>query len=184
MSSLLDGVLALQLTIAWAGEGSCVPARLGWWRTDLVDPAGGGDLFARLTPRTAAWAGLEAVREAARRVDEQARKQTSEPDRLRTLFFFGFEIDEHLADRLAALKRSRRPPLEVLPLPVDTNAAFSSDALAAALVTPGSEYTVVPGGRRLKSTIPRAPELVARHLAAALLPLGDTYPMPFFQLGR
>lgn len=149
-----------------------------------MDPAGGGDLFARLTPRTAIWAGLEAAREAARRVDQQARRQRSEPDRLRTLFFLGFEIDEHLADRLAALKRSGRSPLAVLPLPVDTNAAFSSDALAAALATPGSEYTVVPGGRRLRSAVPSAPELVARHLAAALLPFGDTYPMPFFQVGR
>ncbi len=34
----LDEVLALQVTIAWAGEGLWSPPRLGWWRTDLVDP--------------------------------------------------------------------------------------------------------------------------------------------------
>jgi hypothetical protein len=33
----LGVILALQFTIAWAGEGRCVPPRLGWWQTDLVD---------------------------------------------------------------------------------------------------------------------------------------------------
>ena len=33
----LDQILALQVTIAWAGEGLCDPNRLGWWNTDLVD---------------------------------------------------------------------------------------------------------------------------------------------------
>ncbi len=48
----LDAILALQLTVAWAGEGLADPKRLDWWRTDLVDPMGGGDLFARLFPKT------------------------------------------------------------------------------------------------------------------------------------
>lgn len=56
-----DQILALQFTIAWAGEGRSQPKRLGWWDTDLVDEAGGGDFFARLAPRTHAWAALEAV---------------------------------------------------------------------------------------------------------------------------
>jgi hypothetical protein len=46
----LDELLALQLTVAWAGEAAGEPTRLGWWKTDLVDAQGGGDLFARLTP--------------------------------------------------------------------------------------------------------------------------------------
>jgi len=58
----LDEILALQFLVAWAGEGRCKPKRLGWWDTDLVDPDGGGDLLARLAPRTHAWAALEAVR--------------------------------------------------------------------------------------------------------------------------
>jgi hypothetical protein len=44
----LDSILAMQLTVAWAGEGRCSPARPGWWDTDLIDEAGGGDFFARL----------------------------------------------------------------------------------------------------------------------------------------
>ena len=47
----LDAILALQLTVAWAGEGLSDPKRLDWWRTDLVDALGGGDLFARLLPK-------------------------------------------------------------------------------------------------------------------------------------
>ena len=37
----LDAILALQLTVAWAGEGLADPKRLEWWRTDLVDELGG-----------------------------------------------------------------------------------------------------------------------------------------------
>jgi hypothetical protein len=48
----LDEILALQFLVAWAGEGRCKPRRFGWWDTDLVDPDGGGDLLARLAPRT------------------------------------------------------------------------------------------------------------------------------------
>lgn len=33
----LDRILALQFTVAWAGEGRCQPKRLGWWETDLID---------------------------------------------------------------------------------------------------------------------------------------------------
>jgi len=74
-TAALDEILALQLTIAWAGEGLCQPKRLDWWRTDLIDDAGGGDLFARLLPRTKAWASLEAARIAAARADRAAREQ-------------------------------------------------------------------------------------------------------------
>jgi hypothetical protein len=110
--STLDQILALQLTIAWAGEGRCEPRRLGWWDTDLVDEAGGGDLFARLLPRTAPWASLEAVREAARRTDAKARSRMGNPDAVRSLFFLGFDLDEPLNDRLAALKREGKSPAE------------------------------------------------------------------------
>src|SRR5688572_31029354 len=95
----IDAVLAMQLVIAWAGEGRCSPRRLGWWDTDLIDDAGGGDLFARLLPQTHVWASLEAVREAARRTDAKARAKMADPDKLRTLYFLGFELDEQLGDR-------------------------------------------------------------------------------------
>ena len=75
----LDRLLARQLMVAWAGEGRCQPRRLGWWDTDLVDEAGGGDLFARLTPKSHRWAALEAAREAARRCDAEARRKMGDP---------------------------------------------------------------------------------------------------------
>lgn len=180
--SALDAILALQLTVAWAGEGRCSPRRLGWWDTDLVDEAGGGDFFARLLPQTHAWASLEAAREAARRTDERARGRMASPDRLRTLFFLGFETDEQLADRLSALKAEGRPPEAVLPLPLPLSAGFSREALTAALQ--GQEgraaFEVVPGGRQLRGLRPEAPDALVRRLAAALVPLADQYPLPFF----
>ena len=106
----LDDILAIQLSVAWAGEGRCEPRRLGWWDTDLIDPRGGGDLMARLLPRTAAWAGLEAVREAAMRVDRKARGALPDPDKVRTLYFLGFAIDEQLGDRLRQLKLGGQLP--------------------------------------------------------------------------
>jgi hypothetical protein len=174
----LDQILALQLTIAWAGEARCEPRRLGWWSTDVIDAAGGGDLWARLTPRTAAWAGLEAAREAARRTDERLRQQLSDPDRLRTLYFLGFEHDEHLAERLAALKKSGVPPARALGLSIEGR--LDRDQLAATL-TRGVDgaHTVVPGGRQLKGAVPEAPEVLAARLAAALVPWFDSYPLPY-----
>src|SRR5262245_48460224 len=105
----LDAILALQVTVAWAGE----KPRLGWWRTDILDEAGARDLLARLTPRTVEWTAFEAVREAARRADERMRQRSATPDRARTLFHFGFELDEHLAERLADHKRGHCAPADV-----------------------------------------------------------------------
>jgi hypothetical protein len=178
----LDAILAVQVTIGWAGEGRCSPRRLGWWDTDLIDEAGGGDLFARLLPQTHAWASLEAVREAARRVDAKARAKMANPDTLRTLFFLGFEVDEQLGDRLATHKRGRRAPAEVLPLALALNADFSKDALAAALGGGDVAFNTVPNGRQLKGKAPTAPDAVVKRLASALVPFAEQYPLPFFQL--
>ena len=111
----LDHILALQITVAWAGEGLCEPKRLGWWKTDLVDELGGGDLFGRLLPKTAKWAALEAVRQAGIATDKQARAKLANPANVRTLFFWGFTIDEKLKDRLAVHKSSPPPSFPSLP---------------------------------------------------------------------
>lgn len=180
---ILDAILAVQITVAWAGEGRCQPKRLGWWDTDLIDAEGGGDFFARLLPQTAKWAALEAAREAARRVDEKARLKMATPDDARTIFFLGFEIDEQIGDRLAALKREGHSPVEVLRLPVSLGSAFDREGVAKAL---GGEaapaFTVVPGGRKMKSAMPGAPNEAVCALAAALVPFAEHYPVPFFSL--
>ncbi len=177
----LDAILAMQLTIAWAGEGRCSPKRLGWWDTDLIDDAGGGDFFARLLPQTHAWASLEAVREAARRTDAKARGKMADPDKMRSLYFLGFEVDEQLGDRLAAHKRSGKKPAEVLPLPLPLTAEFSKDKLVATLQG-DVPFATVPNGRQLKGQRPEAPDALVKRLAAALVPLAEQYPLPFFKL--
>jgi hypothetical protein len=180
--SALDEILALQCTIAWAGEGRCSPRRLAWWDTDLIDESGGGDFLARLLRQTHAWAALEAVREAARLSDQKARGKIADPDKMRTLFFLGFEVDEQLADRLAALKRGGRSPAEALPLPLPLTADFSKEALAGALQGEDVRFRIVPGGRQLKDGDPAAPDALVRRLAGALIPLAEQYPLPFFQV--
>jgi hypothetical protein len=184
IDTTLDEILTLQITVAWAGEGACAPSRLGWWRTDLIDAAGGGDLMNRLLPMTHAWACLEAVREAALRADAKARAVMSDPDKLRTLFFLGFDLNERLAERLAQLKRSGAEPGKALPLPFALGVSFSPEKLAGVLCpsTVKVEHKVVPGGRQVKGAIPDQPVLMVRQLAAALVPFADKYPLPFYKL--
>jgi hypothetical protein len=184
----LDDVLATQFVVAWAGEGKSKPRRFGWWDTDLIDENGGGDLMARLAPRTHAWAALEAVREAARRVDATARGKHGDSDRLRTIFFLGFELDERLNDRLASHKRAGHPPRDVLPLPTSftLGADFPRDKVVAHLAPqkPPAFETVPPIGRELKQSIPAAVGDMVRTLAGALVPPADDYPMPFWRTKR
>ena len=185
-TSVLDAVLSLQLTVAWAGEGRSEPRRLGWWDTDLIDPAGGGDFFTRLAPKTHPWAAIEAARHAARLVDVAARKKMADPDAVRTLYFLGFELDEALTDRLAALKRELRPPHQALPLPLDLGASFAKDALERSLT--GHEgptaFSVVPGGRQLAGSPPAEADVMVKRLASALLPFTGAYPLPFYRVKR
>jgi hypothetical protein len=181
----LDEILALQILVAWAGEGRCKPRRLGWWDTDLVDPDGGGDLFARLVPRTHAWAALEAVREAARQTDAKARERHGEPDRLRTIFFLGFEVDEKVSDRLAAHKRAGKSPTESLPLPFALDGKWPKDKVLAAF-SPGKPPAfdpVPPVGRQLEGAPPASTDELVRRLVAALVPPAEAYPLPFFRIG-
>lgn len=183
-AATLDAVLALQIGVAWAGESKEQTKRLGWWQTDLIDSSGGGDFMARLLPGTHLWASLEAVREAARRTDEQARRAMADPDQIRSLFFLGFDVDERLAERLAEHKRSGAAPSSALGFPVPMDAAFDADALAQALRLEGKPpaFDVVPGGRQLKGAVPEQLDLAVRTLAAALVPLPDRYPLPFYRV--
>lgn len=178
---ILDEILALQFVVAWAGEGRCEPKRLGWWDTDLVDLAGGGDLLARLLPQTHQWASLEAVREAARRTDAKARGKMAKPDKLRTLFFLGFELDEQLNDHLSALKGKEGSRPEALPLPLAFNSEFSPEKFSAA-VKGTAAFEKTPSGRQLKGVRPEAPNELVRQLAGALVPLADQYPLAYYVL--
>jgi hypothetical protein len=180
----LDDILAIQLAVAWAGEGLCEPPRLGWWRTDLVDPEGGGDLLKRLLPRTSEWASLSAVREVARRADERARQALAQPDHVLSLFHLGFQVDELLDERLAEHRGSGRRPADVLPLPCPVDRAFERERFASVLRSLDSQatYEATAAGREVKGAAPLAPGLLAKRLAAALVPLAAQYPLPFVRV--
>lgn len=178
---VLDAILVMQITLAWAGEGRSTPKRLGWWDTDLISPDGGGDFLARLLPQTHEWASLESVREAAHRTDAKARAKMADPDKMRSLYFLGFELDEQLDDRLAFLKRSGQKPAEALAFPLPLSDDFAADKLVASLKASGATFHTVPNGRELKGKAPAEPNELVKRLAAALLPLADHYPLPFYK---
>ncbi|QDE82501.1 hypothetical protein BHS07_13580 [Myxococcus xanthus] len=163
--------------------------RLGWWKTDLVDAEGGGDLWKRLLPRTHLWAGLEAARRAARLVDERLRRESARADDMLTLFHFGFELDEALDERLAHHRLEAHPPGEVLPLLQHTSAPLDRAVLLAHLSSPGLDvaYKVVPGGRQLKARADEGPVFQARRLACAMLtepPAAYSLPFILAEAGR
>lgn len=178
----LDSLLALQLSIAWAGEAAGDPPRLAWWKSDLVDPEGGGDLFARLVPKTAPWASLALVREAARRSDQASRNKLANPDAAWTLFHFGYTTDERIADRLAWHRQHQHDPHQVLGPLFLVGAPWSPKNFETLLTNLGKpKVTVTPAGRKLALTDP-TPQKAAPLLAAALLLLGSAYPMPFVEV--
>lgn len=180
----IDEILALQLSVAWAGEGLSQPRRLGWWQTDLVDAEGGGDLLARMLPRTHAWAKLGAVREAARRVDERARRRSGTPDRLVTLFQLGFDLDEQLSERLRHHQRHQAAPSEALGerfvvTPTFDAAAFERFVRQSA---PAPSVETAPEGRLLLGAPPEDPLEQVTRLVAALAPFSPDYPMPHYRI--
>lgn len=172
-TSTLDAILSLQLVVAWAGEAS----RLGWWNTNLIDPDAGLDLLTRLAPRTAALAGWELVRAAAIAVDAERRGPQAERDRMVTLFHLGVDLDEALADRLREIKMSGG----TLPDLPTADTQFDRAAFAARLSALGAVDTEPrASGRRIKGPMPVEPAVRVTRLAAALVPLVDHYPLPYF----
>ena len=181
----LDRILELQLGVAWAGETKTDPPRLGWWRTAMSAEFGGEDLLRRLTPKTWQWATLECCRAAAKRVDDAARSTADDADHLISLYRLGFELDERLDERLLELKQSGVPPTEVFPELAELFSAWSKSGLEAFLADGGeASFTTTATGRRLKGEMPTDHAAVVSQLAAALLPLADKYPLPYFRVGR
>jgi hypothetical protein len=179
----LDEVLALQLSVAWAGEAAGAPRRLGWWETDLIDAEGGGDLFARLVPRTAAWAGFELARAAARRVEAAALSRMARRDAVWTLFHFGFDIDEQLDDRLAHHRRHRHEPARVFGPGLRAGGGWSAEDFAEWLKSHGDAPSELTPSGRLIHAKPAGATQAARLLASALVPFDRHYPLPFLEVG-
>lgn len=177
----LDEILAIQFSVAWAGETGGEPRRLAWWHCDLIDPEGGGDLLTRLLPRTHQWAGLSLARRAAGRVDALGRQHLAAPDRARTLFHLGFEVDEQLCDHVARYRRQGAEAREVLRAHLAIGYPWSVDAFAAHLQRlPPAKIKETVSGRRITNK-PKSIVEQVRLLAAALLPLKAQYPLPYFE---
>jgi hypothetical protein len=178
----LDAVLSTQLLVAWAGEAGD-PPRLGWWRTDMISEYGGEDLFRRLLPNTWRWATLQAAREAARRTDAESRREAHNADALVTLFGLGAEADRRLDERLNDLTRAGQAPAEALPgLGEWIGQPFDREAFGRWLRQLGEpSSTASPVGRQLKGGPPEDLAVAAHSLAAALLPLGNAYPLPHYR---
>lgn len=180
----LDELLTLQLAVAWAGESGDDEPRLRWWKTDLVSKYGGHALLAQLTPRTAEWAALESVREAAWRADQSARSRAADPDQLLSLFRFDYDIDEQLQDRIREHKQSGRSPTEALPKLGELTQTWDAAAFAVFLQQAEAPKIVnEPAGRKLTNAAPDDTLEIARRLARALLPLSDSYPCPHYRHG-
>ncbi|MFN9630986.1 MAG: BREX-6 system BrxE protein [Cyanobacteriota bacterium] len=186
-ASDLDLALTAQIVVACAGEGGEDP-RLGWWQTDLASEFGGEDLLRRLLPRTWPWAVLQAVREAARRKDEQLRGKASDPDQLVTLYRFGFELDEQIEERLQFHKRSGLPPGEALPGLVEVlgstlHQSWNKDQFQEWVEAHGPvQAEAVPTGRLLKGAMPAGLDRRVAQLVAALAPLAGSYSLPHFRV--
>ena len=180
----LDVVLMLQFFVSWAGEGLTDPPRLDWWSTQLLDEWGGEDLFKRILPRTFEWALLEAVRKVAIQVDRQKRINLAQPDKVRTLFFWGFGIDEQLGERLSFHKQNGGNPQDLLDFPLALKDEFKNKAFEEAIQTFSSEvkFKIVPEGREIKEAIPESIADAAKNLVSGLIPLVDKYSMPFYRL--
>lgn len=181
----LDAILELQLAVAWAGEADSDPPRMRWWRTGMCDEFGGEDLLKRLTPKTWEWAVFEAVRAAAKRVDERERDRADDPEHLRTLYRLGFEADEQLDERLLELKRNEVPFSKAFPNVAELSSQWSKERFERWLAALGeSGYSATATGRRLTGRAPEDPCDKATRLTAALLPLAKKYPLPHFREGR
>jgi hypothetical protein len=110
-----------------------------------------------------------------------------DPDKLRTLFFLGFVVDEALSDRFSMLKREGRSPVEVLQLGL-LQQKFSVEALSTALKRPDVSFKVASGGggtsgRQLTGSCPEDLKEMVSRLAGGLVPFSDDYPLPFFKVG-
>jgi hypothetical protein len=184
-NGVLDAVLASQVIVAWAGEGSGDVPRLGWWNSGLTDRDGGGDFFERLAPAMSRWAMLDAVRRAATIVDQRIRRaHMATHDQVRTIYHLGYVVDEALNERLRVLKQAGGEPSAVLNFQFDLDEEFDQRAFDRFIESLGDvpRPKIVPIGRELPGQPPQGLELMMRHLIGALRPLPGEYPMPFYRV--
>jgi len=180
----IDRIVAIQFIVAWAGESAEEPERLGWWQSDLVDQIGGGGFLKRLLPGTHQWASLQSVRKIAQKVDSKARLQLPNPDLVRTIFFWGFDIDHRIEDRIRHLKAEQVAPQDALELPFELGSDWSEDTFLNYLneLDVDGSYTEKREGRELKNPEHGSQVEAIKQLAKALAPFQASYQLPYFRV--
>ena len=187
----LDRILAVQISVAWAGEGGEEP-RLNWWDTEVMSEFGGYDNLKELIPGSAEWLGLKTIREAARRTDREYRNRDSNPDKLCTLYHLGYELDEQLEQRLSDLIHRQTPLVELLkymewlkdPVEQEWEPNTFEKWLTSLVNSQKIKTKKESVGSRLTGTPPDDIFMRICRLAAGLLPFGEKYPFPHYRLGK
>ena len=171
---VLDAILSLQLTVAWVGDGRAKD-HPKWW-SDESRENGRSSSFG--------WRSLSTAREQAIQADRRGRYRMDHPQQVRTLYFWGQGINNKLDKRLAGHKLKQNDPRTALALPFDPERAYDRDEIEHILLGKVEliETRNVPDGRLVSHELPPSLLDQAQLLAAALVPLADTYPLPFFRL--
>lgn len=191
---ILDTLLALQITVAWAGEqGDGKNERMGWWETMLLDAKAGVDVFKFIAPRTKLWLCCKAAREIARRIEETLRKKASEPEKVYSLFHLGDGIDFLLAERLDTLIHQQADLQALL-----ARAKFFESSIEEQTWQPQAFTTWLASwgttqfkeesvGRALSGAdrqLAQDPLMRAQKFIGALNPLSSNYPFPHLRSNK
>jgi hypothetical protein len=180
---ILDHILSIQFSLAWAGEEPEEPdERLGWWRTDLLHEDAGMPFLSEFLPRTARWGALVCAREAARRAELSLRKGSKDADKLQSIFTPGFDIEEQLNERLDEHRSSGKTPEQALPGLFPMTTPLDRAALTTWLKRGEAKFTPTPNGRRLNGAPPEGLKDTFDALASATHALPATWQAPHFRL--
>jgi hypothetical protein len=174
----LDAIIALQMTIARAGELE----RLSWWNVDATDIRGGGDFFTRLVGESSGIAAIDTAIAGARHHEEKLLSHLPNKDRFVTLFHPDFELHLQLRERWNHLTRNTDTIAGYMASLMDHHSTFDRPALESLLKSfPRPPFEISTIGLQIKGTPPGDPLVCMQQLAALLLPIRDKYPLPFYQ---
>lgn len=103
---------------------------------------------------------------------------------MRTIFFLGFTVDEALDERLRAIKLVGGAPADMPALDLINGSPFERgnferfcESLSAPLPVKRS-----PIGREITGPAPDSPLGLIERLVAALVPVPEAYPLPFYRI--
>lgn len=177
MKQTLDDILALQILVAKAGETE----RLNWWRIDATDEAGGGDFFQRLVGSLSPMASTEAALKGAAAKELEIMQNASIDHEMVSLFHLPGELQIQVQERWGFYKKHPEQLPEALQQLIAHDWTFESSAFEATLAgIDKPSYERSPLGRKVRGSQPTDPIDLVKNLAAVLLPLDTTYPLPYY----